>query len=462
MDKKIAIPTLILVCVVAFTIIFMNTKNKDENENDNTTKETMSVTLITKGNNEITVQDNKNIIYTIKTNGNEINAKAGDSMLLEYTGVLDKSKQYQKVSITNHEVLSVATDSSGIPNDWQDNGIFSKYYIQAYDKLKTLSLDEKIAQLFLIRFDESKANDILKKYNLGGFVFFEKDFKGKTESQVKQMMNQLQKNAKIPLLTAVDEEGGKVVRISSNSNLVSEKFKSSSELYNAGGFDLIKQDTINKSNLLHKLGLNVNLAPVVDVATDPNAYMYGRTLQQNTALTSTYAKTVIDASKGRGVSYTLKHFPGYGNNTDTHISSSTDTRTYDEILANDLPPFESGIKAGAEAVLIGHNTVTSIDNTNPASLSPSVHNLLRNNMNFTGIIITDSMDMSAVTSINDSIVKAIQAGNDLIITTDYESAINSVKQAINNGTISESMVEKLAFRVLAWKYYKGLIYENNK
>ena len=83
-------------------------------------------------------------------------------------------------------------------------------------------------------------------------------------------------------------------------------------------------------------------------------------------------------------------------------------------------------------------------------------------MNFTGIIITDSMDMSAVTSINDSIVKAIQAGNDLIITTDYESAINSVKQAINNGTISESMVEKLAFRVLAWKYYKGLIYENNK
>ena len=167
MDKKIAIPTLILVCVVAFTIIFMNTKNKDENENDNTTKETMSVTLITKGNNEITVQDNKNIIYTIKTNGNEINAKAGDSMLLEYTGVLDKSKQYQKVSITNHEVLSVATDSNGIPNDWQDNGIFSKYYIQAYDKLKTLSLDEKIAQLFLIRFDESKANDILKKYNLG-------------------------------------------------------------------------------------------------------------------------------------------------------------------------------------------------------------------------------------------------------------------------------------------------------
>jgi len=163
------------------------------------------------------------------------------------------------------------------------------------------------------------------------------------------MINELQEAAKIPILTAVDEEGGTVVRISSNPNLVSERFASPRELYLSGGLDEIRKDTIEKSNLLSKLGINLNLAPVIDVSTDPNDYMYKRTIGENTQITSRYAKTVIEASKLNNVSYTLKHFPGYGNNDDTHNSSVTDTRTYDDILNNDLPPFEAGINAGAEA-----------------------------------------------------------------------------------------------------------------
>lgn len=458
MNKKIIIPILIL--VILGIIVFIIIKN-NKNDNEDVTSGSISVTLIAKTENEITVQDDKNIIYTFK-NSNDIKAKKGDYLLLKYTGILNKNKEHQDATITYHEILEVSTNENGIPNDWLDNGIFSKYYIQAYNKLKTLSLEEKIAQIFLVRFDELNAKEMLEKYNLGGYVLFEKDFKDKIKEEVKNMINELQKTAKIPLLIAVDEEGGKVVRISSNPNLVSEKFKSPSELYKTGGFDLIKEDTIEKSKILSNLGINLNLAPVVDVSTNPSDYMYERTLQENTALTSEYAKTVIQASKGTNVSYTLKHFPGYGNNTDTHAGTSTDTRTYDDILTTDLPPFESGIQAGAEAVLISHNIVTSIDPSNPATLSPSVHNLLRNNMNFTGIIITDSMDMGAVATIDNRIVKAILAGNDLIITTDYEESINSVKAAINDGAISESLIEKIAFRVIAWKYYKGLILENNK
>lgn len=138
----------------------------------------------------------------------------------------------------------------------------------------------------------------------------------------------------------MDEEGGIVTRVSSNTNLRSEKFKSPRELYLEGGFDRIKEDTKEKSDLLESLGLNLNLAPVVDVSTNPDDYMYSRTLGENTDLTSRYAKTVIEESKNGNVSFTLKHFPGYGNNADTHDGTATDKRTYEEIMTNDIPPLK--------------------------------------------------------------------------------------------------------------------------
>ena len=127
-------------------------------------------------------------------------------------------------------------------------------------------------------------------------------------------------------------------------------------------------------------------------------------------------------------------------------------------MEDDIPPFKAGIKAGAEAVLVSHNTVPALDKDNPASLSATVHNVLRNELSFTGIIITDDLDMGAITDGN-AVIKAILAGNDLIIVTDYESAISRVKDALENGDIGESLIDKMAFRVLAWKYYKGLMYD---
>lgn len=190
--------------------------------------------------------------------------------------------------------------------------------------------------------------------------------------------------------------------------------------------------------------------------------MYERTIKQNTAITSQYAQTVINASKGTGVSYTLKHFPGYGNNDDTHNVQVIDNRSYESIIENDLPPFEAGIDAGAEAILVSHNIVANIDKDNPASLSTSIHNLLRNELDFTGIIITDDLAMGAIDDLQQATIQAVLAGNDLIITTDYETSIKAVNQALDDGTISEVLIDKLAFRVLSWKYYKGLIYENQK
>lgn len=456
MNKKIIISAVTVITLMLVSIISINAFKS--NSKINTQK--MDVTVLSAANDKVTVQDKDNIIYTFNMEDPDI--QVGSFVAIEYTGVIDKNKVLQSGNIISYTTAKTMKNSDGVPTSWLDNGIFSNFYILANNKLNELTLDEKIGQLLLVRYPDNNQIEELQKYKFGGYLFFEKDFRDKTSQEVKTMMKNLQKAANIPILTATDEEGGRVVRVSSNPNLATEKFKSPSELYNNGGLEAIKNDTLKKSEVLNNIGINLNLAPVVDVSTNPSDYMYDRTIGQNTQITSDFAKIVIEASKKGEVSYTLKHFPGYGNNSDTHTGSSTDNRTLDDIKNNDLPPFKSGIEAGAEAVLVSHNTVTSIDSSNPASLSSGVHNLLRSDLGFTGIIITDDLDMGAVSNVSNAVVKAILAGNDLIITTNYKDDIESIKNALNNGTISEEQIDKLAFRVLAWKYYKGLMFDEQK
>ena len=443
-----------LLIILAIAIYFAS---KEENENLDIKE--LTATVVSVSDSIITIEDAQNIRYQISDANMDVDS--GDNIIVKYTGILDKRKDIQDITIINYDV-SNHISSNIVPSEYEDNGIFSNYYILAYRKLQELSLDDKIGQILLVRYPDNNQLDALQKYKFAGFVLFEKDFKNKITSEVQKMIDTLQQASSIPLLTAVDEEGGQVVRISSNPKLASKKFASPKELYDLGGLNAIKEDTKEKSTLLNKLGINVNLAPVVDVATNPSSYMYNRTIGQNTQITSEYAKTVIEASKGTSVSYTLKHFPGYSDNSDTHTQSSTDTRTLEEIKTNDLPPFISGINAKAEAILISHNIVNSIDASNPASLSANVHDLLRDELGFTGIIITDDLAMGATSSIDNAIVKAIQAGNDLIITTDYENDINIIKEALNSGQINEKQIDKMVFRTLAWKYYKGLFINNQK
>lgn len=424
-------------------------------ENNKIKTNTITGTVLTSNNQKLVIVDENNIIYTF--NDFEGNLSNGDRIAIEYTGLLNENS-----NIVSYTPKQVETDENGIPKDWLDNGIFSQYYILAYNKLKTLTLDEKIGQLFLVRYPESDAINLLNKYNFGGYILFEKDFKNKTKEEVQTMLNEILKNGKVTPLTAVDEEGGKVVRISSNTNLSASKFLSSQELYNLGGFNKIKEDTINKSQLLKELGINLNLAPVVDISTDSSDYIYERTLGLDAEKTSQYAKTVIEASKGTGVSYALKHFPGYGQAIDSHVTSTYNEESYDTIVNEYLLPFKSGVSANAEAVLINHNIYNNIDKESPATLSTEIHNLLRDDVGFTGIAITDDMSMKAVSEIDNKITKALLAGNNLIITTDYEESITEIKKSLDDKTLSEDFIDKNVFKILAWKYYKGLLDDNAK
>ncbi len=373
-------------------------------------------------------------------------------------------------AIKNQEVVQEeANKNKNVLENKVDNSNklkLSIYMEKAEEKLRELTEDEIIAQLFLVGTHTTSDFEKLKQKQFGGYLFFADFFKDKTEKQIQNEINKFNEVSKVPLLIAVDEEGGNVVRVSSNNKLINEPFKYSSEIYDNRGFEGIKQDTINKSKFLSNLGINLNLAPVVDICEKETDYMYKRSFKQGKELTSIFTKTVIKASKESNVSYALKHFPGYGNNVDTHKTTSMDERTYDDIYNNDLQPFRVGIEEGAEAVLISHNVVTSIDSRNPASLSTKIHKLLKEDLKFEGIIITDAMNMGAIVNeygIEEAIINAILAGNDIIIVTidktskeSYDDIVKAVKTGIINGKITKEEIYEKAKNIIAWKYYKGM------
>ncbi|WP_405316788.1 glycoside hydrolase family 3 N-terminal domain-containing protein, partial [Faecalibacillus faecis] len=283
---------------------------------------------------------------------------------------------------------------------------------------------------------------------------------GKTKEQLQQDIASLQNASKIPMLIAVDEEGGTVVRVSSNPNLRSEKFKSPQELFAEGGFEKIASDTKEKCELLNSLGINVNLAPVADVSTDPNDFIYKRSFGQDAEKTADFVETVIKTSSENNISSVLKHFPGYGNNVDTHTGIATDDRDYSNFEASDFIPFKRGIDSKVQGILVSHNIVKSMDENYPASLSPSVHDILRNKLGFTGVIMTDDLAMDAIslyTNGQDAAVLAILAGNDILILSDYETSYNNLLSAAKNGQLDLSIIDKAVFRVLAWKYSANII-----
>lgn len=358
------------------------------------------------------------------------------------------------VEETNNESDDMEENKNNILND---NDIFSNYYEQALEKLKVMSLDEKIAQVLLVRVPKDNGIEVLSQYQFGGYLLFARDTMNITKEDFINKIMAYQNVSKIPLIVAVDEEGGSVNRISINPNLVEEPFKSSADLYREGGLDLIDEDTRRKNSILEELGINFNLAPVVDIASE-NSFIYKRTLGTDLDVLNEYVKRTINISKESKVSYCLKHFPGYGDNADTHTGMAEDFRYLNELEIKDLIPFKTGIENGAEAILVNHNILVNIDNSSPASLSMIIHNILRNNLGFTGIIVTDDLYMDAIKNYYDRpVIRSLEAGNDLIIINDYVSGINEIKDAINNNSFDINILDKAVLRVLSWKYYKGLI-----
>ena len=325
--------------------------------------------------------------------------------------------------------------------------------------VKTMTTEEKVGQLFLSRYDGSNAESHISAYHLGGFILFANDFQNETPDSIALESAALQAVSPIPLLMAVDEEGGTVVRISRYSAFRSSRFSSPRSLYTKGGETLLLETEVEKCQLLTSLGLNVNVGPVCDLTTDPNAFMYSRSLGQDPRTTGDLIVKMVATMADHGVGSVLKHFPGYGNNTDTHVGIAVDHRSLAELEAADLVPFRAGIAAGADAILVSHTIVTALDDSLPASLSPMVLDYLRKEMNFDGVAITDDLVMEAITNTygaGEAAVLAVLAGNDLLCSTEYVTQYNAVLAAVQDGRIPMDRINEAVYRVLRWKIELGL------
>lgn len=327
--------------------------------------------------------------------------------------------------------------------------------------LDAMTVEEQVGQLFFARCPLGDAAALAKEYHLGGYLLFGRDFKNKTPQQVQETIASYQEAASIPLLIGVDEEGGTVARVSSNPNFRTERFSSPQQLYAQGGLEAIVADTVEKDALLQSLGINVNFAPVADLSTNPEDFIYPRTLGRDARETAEYIAYVVTQMEADHMGSVLKHFPGYGPNVDTHTGSALDSRPLEQFCAEDFLPFQAGIQAaqgGSAAVLVSHNIMAAVDETLPASLSPAVHRLLREDLGFQGAVLTDDLAMDAAAQYGASAaVLALQAGNDMLVTTDFATEIPQVLSALQEGTLSMQQIHDAAARVLGWKYDLGLL-----
>jgi beta-N-acetylhexosaminidase len=327
-------------------------------------------------------------------------------------------------------------------------------------KIASMTLDEKVGQLFLVRCPETGVSETVSEYKFGGYVYFAVNFDKRSRDDVSNEIAGCQAVSDIPMIIAVDEEGGTVNRVSRFTEFRASPFLSPRTLYKNGGLDLIKIDTAEKAELLLGLGINLNLAPVCDISTDPNDFMYARSVGLDEAGTSDYVRAVVDVMNKYNIGCTLKHFPGYGNNADTHVEVVYDTRSYDSFKNSDFLPFIAGIEAGAGSVMVSHNIMTCVDSVYPSSLSVDVHNLLRDELKFDGVIMTDDLSMDGIrkyTNGTEAAVRAVEAGNDMLCCSDYETQYPAVLEAVRSGRITVERIEESVTRILRWKIQLKLI-----
>ncbi|MEE8824366.1 beta-hexosaminidase precursor [Lentilactobacillus sunkii] len=331
------------------------------------------------------------------------------------------------------------------------------------NRIKHMTLNEKIGQLFVTGVSNNKAatkHDI-KKYHLGGIILMGNNFVG-TKSSFKSRLKSYQRSAKIPLTISTDQEGGTVSRLSSNKRISGHSYYlSPQQAFHRGGMKKVLSMYRYQAKQLHSLGINWNFAPVADVSTKHSSFIYDRTIGKGYKKTAYYISKSVPAIQDQHVAATLKHFPGYGSAADTHTGSAGVNRSLKSFKTKDFIPFKAGIKSGVDSVMVTHIILKKIDPHKPASLSKKDISLLRNDLNFKGVIVSDSLQMQAVGNYAVSHhvyrdVAAFKAGNDVLLTSDYKRGIPQIRHAVAKKQISVKHINASVKRILTMKAKAGL------
>ena len=359
-------------------------------------------------------------------------------------------QQHRQVDVQTEKEVQVEKTETTI----KTSGVEENKVIE--DRLTTMTLEEKVGQLFWARVPSNHQLEDLQSYHLSGYILFGRDFEGRSLEDIKALTKGYQAAAKIPLLIGSDEEGGTVTRISS---ILETSFQSPMALYQQGGMEAVLSETKQKAELLKSVGINAGLFPVADLARNRSSFIYDRTIGQDAQTTASYIQRVVEELKKSKVGSTLKHFPGYGDNGDSHTAIIQDNRSLDELRQADLLTFQAGIDAGADSVLVSHNILSKID-TVPSSISPKITDLLRKELHFKGVIMTDDLDMAGLANFvnqEEAAFQVILAGNDLILGSSYQTQIPYLLKKISYGELTEDRIDESVRRILTWKYDLGLL-----
>ena len=334
--------------------------------------------------------------------------------------------------------------------------------------LADMSLHEKVCQLFVVRPEVltglspvtvagEATQQALENYPVGGLIYSVDNLV--TQEQTREMIENTQSYSKIPLIISADEEGGNVGRLMYK---LGTTFIHSMYSYKDEGPETAYQNALTIGTDIVSCLFNTDYAPVADVWTNPaNTVIgdraYSDDFEQAAELVASAAQGFTDA----GVVCCLKHFPGHGDtDTDTHEGAAVVDKSLEELRAGELLPFISGIEAGADMVMIGHITVTALDEV-PATISEAViSGLLREELGWDGVVIADSLDMGAMAGYDNGevCVRFIEAGGDILLgVPDLAAAVSAVEAAVSEGRLTEQRLDESVQRILELKIEHGII-----
>ncbi|NLV35141.1 MAG: beta-N-acetylhexosaminidase [Clostridiaceae bacterium] len=330
-----------------------------------------------------------------------------------------------------------------------------------FEMVERMTLDEKIGQMFIVGFEGPQPDDALKSMivdnHVGGVILFQRNIKN--PSQLLGLINAIKviNSNHIPLFISVDEEGGKVSRMPPQI----KDIPSSMSIGEAGSVDLSYRLGALLAHKIKAFGFNMDFAPVLDIWSNPKNTVIGdRSFGSEPEIVSSLGIEAMKGIRNNGVISVVKHFPGHGDTiVDSHIGLPRVEYGLERLKSFELVPFQEAIDNQTDAVMIAHILMTKIDPENPATLSKAIiTDLLREDMGFDGLVVTDDMTMGAITknyNIEDAVVGSIVAGSDIILICHgydkQQSAISAVKAAVKDGIITQDRIEESVKRILELK-----------